>query len=131
MMRPSSSTTRMPSSIVLKRVSRKLRSRARRWTTVCRPSASSRPIRPSTLSRKLDLPAAIAQNKYSWSSKMAQPENPSTQNQSSDGTVGLLGREFDDLSDSEFTEIDAGVGGLQCRELDVEFTGQAGSGFTG
>jgi len=30
-----------------------------RWTTVCRPSASSRPMRPSTLSRKLDLGAGI------------------------------------------------------------------------
>src|SRR5687768_6398591 len=54
-MRPDSSTTRTPSSMVLNKVSRKLRSRASRWMTVCKPSVSRRPIRPSTLSRKLDL----------------------------------------------------------------------------
>src|SRR5438874_28473 len=54
-MRPASSTTSTPSSMVLNRVSRKLRSRARRCTTVCTPSASRRLKRPRTLSRKLDL----------------------------------------------------------------------------
>src|SRR5262249_26399979 len=57
MISPCSSTTSTPSSIVLNSVSRKLRSRASRCTTVCRPSVSSRPIRPSTLSKKLDLTA--------------------------------------------------------------------------
>src|SRR5712672_1689285 len=61
-MRPCSSATSTPSSIVLNRVSRKLRSRASRWTTVCNPSVSSCPIRPSTLSRKMDLVAAIGKN---------------------------------------------------------------------
>src|SRR5688500_3781513 len=58
-MRPDSSTTRMPSSMVLKRVSRKVLSRARRCTTICKPAASRRPIRPRTLSRKLDLAGGI------------------------------------------------------------------------
>src|SRR2546430_1125030 len=53
-MRPCSSTTSTPSSIVLKRVSRKLRSRASRRTTVWSPCSSNRPMRPRTLSRKLD-----------------------------------------------------------------------------
>src|ERR1017187_10530199 len=48
--------------MVLKSVSRKLRSCASRWTTLCSPSVSSRPMRPSTLSRKLDLVAAIGEN---------------------------------------------------------------------
>src|SRR5436190_610985 len=56
-MRPSSSTTSTPSSIVLKSVSRKSRSRASRRTTVCKPCASSRPMRPSTLSRKFGFEA--------------------------------------------------------------------------
>src|SRR5947207_6903907 len=58
-MRPVSSRTSTPSSMVLKSVSRKLRSRASRSTTLCKPSLSSRPIRSSTLPRKLDLGVAI------------------------------------------------------------------------
>src|SRR5208283_838947 len=61
-MRPCSSATSTPSSMVLNSVSRKLRSRASRWTTLCNPSVSSRPMRPSTLSRKLDLLADIGEN---------------------------------------------------------------------
>src|SRR5436190_21822128 len=45
--------------MVLKSVSRKVRSRARRWTTVCNPSGSRRRMRSSTRSRKLDLGAAM------------------------------------------------------------------------
>src|SRR5512145_1558203 len=56
MTRPFSSTTSTPSSIALKSVSRKFRSRASRCTTVWSPCASSRPMRPSTRSKKLDLP---------------------------------------------------------------------------
>src|ERR1700761_7022899 len=41
--------------MVLNSVSRKLRSLASRCTTDCKPSASRRPMRPRTLSRKLDL----------------------------------------------------------------------------
>src|SRR5690349_7248234 len=59
MISPCSSSTSTPSSMVLKSVSRKLRSRASRWTTVCRPSVSSRPMRPSTLSKKLDFTAML------------------------------------------------------------------------
>src|SRR5271170_4004001 len=62
MMWPCSSTTSTPSSIVLNSVSRKLRSRASRWTTVCKPSTSNLPMRPSTLSRKLDLVVFIERN---------------------------------------------------------------------
>src|ERR1035438_9419754 len=57
--RPASSTTSTPSSMVLKSVSRRLRSRARRCTTDCSPASSSRPMRGSTLSRKLDLLAML------------------------------------------------------------------------
>src|SRR5262245_32579642 len=60
MMRPVSSNTSTPSSMVLNNVSKKLRSLARRRTTVCKPCASRRPIRPNTLSKKLDFAAIVA-----------------------------------------------------------------------
>src|ERR1044071_2560564 len=59
-MRPLSAATSTPSSMVLKSFSRNERSRASRCTIVCRPSLSRRPMRPRTLSRKLDLGAGTA-----------------------------------------------------------------------
>src|SRR6478736_125745 len=47
--------------MVLNSVSSSDRSRARRCTTVCKPSVSSRPSRPSTLSRKLDFALAMSE----------------------------------------------------------------------